>query len=72
MPFSHLANIRLYVMMQYIVGKSKEICPVQYYRYIATIMLALMPQLKNACKKPIILLAYTCLVYKALQHMWTK
>ena len=45
MPFSHLANIRLYVMMQYIGGKSKEICPVQYY--IATIM----PQLNNAYKK---------------------
>ena len=49
MPFSHLANIRLYVMTQYIVGKSKEICPVQYY--IATIMLAWMPQLNNAYKK---------------------
>ena len=70
MPFSHLANIRLYVMMQYIVGKSKEICPVQYY--IATTMLAWMPRLNNDIKKPIILLAYTCLVYKALQHMWTK
>ena len=53
--------------MQYIIGNSKEICPVQYY--IATIMLALMPQLNNAYKKPIILMAYTCLVYKALQHM---
>ena len=40
--------------------------------YIAAIMLALMPRLNNACKKPIILLSYTCLVYKALQHMLTK
>ena len=35
--------------MQYIVGKSKEICPVQYY--IATTMLAWMPRL-NDIKNP--------------------
>ena len=61
--------------MQYTVGKSKEIimpCAILQVYNIATIMLALMPQLNNAYQKTIILLAYTCVVYKALQHMWTK